>query len=199
MLETYSALIMQQPVIPEPSKLYSLKPEGLGTPETESLTSYAMRLAEAHCIDVCDLINRFIHPLVGNKWKNTPPRRGVNTVHKVHKHNVTPAHLHIGKWIDMTKETQATVAALAELTKRHNLHLLTLLPLSGYVRQKTVLRYQRAWCPCCYEEQKNSGRLVPVYDLLIWSFHDVCACPRHEQILWSACFWCSARQPILNY
>lgn len=36
--------------IPPRSRLYSLKPEGLGTPYTESLTSYLTRLAKAHSV-----------------------------------------------------------------------------------------------------------------------------------------------------
>jgi TniQ len=186
---------MHKSIIPEPSKLYSLKPEGLGTPDTESLASYAMRLAEAHCLDVGSLIHRFVSPFIEGVQSASQTRKRINKIH-LHNHSLTSDHLHISKWVDITDETQATVSALSDLTKREKLHLLTLLPLKGYVLQDTVLRHQRTWCPCCYEDQKNAGK--PVYDMLIWSFRDVCICPRHEQRLWSRCFWCSARQPILE-
>ncbi|MGF1538206.1 MAG: TniQ family protein [Elainellaceae cyanobacterium] len=188
---------MRQTVLPEPSRLFSLQPEGIVTGATESLASYAMRLAEAHCLDVSSLIHRFIQPLIGSEWKDTPARKGFGKMDKVYKHTVTPAHVHMGKWIDMGEETRATVAALSKLTKRENLRLLTLIPLSGYVSSDTILRYQRAWCPCCYEDQKCTGK--PIHDLLLWSFRDVCVCPYHEQRLRSACNWCGAKQPILKY
>lgn len=188
---------MQKLDIPDPSKLFSLKPEGMGTPYCESLASYAMRLAEAHCLNVCDLIYRFIHPLIGSEWKNTRSRRSVYKIDTVVRNNVTPAHVHIGKWLDMSKETEATVSALAALTKRQDLYLLTTLPLKGYVKKDSVLRLQRAWCPACYQEQRSSCQ--PVHDLLIWSFRDVCMCRRHERRLRSSCYWCNSRQPVLRF
>ncbi|PZV08793.1 MAG: hypothetical protein DCF32_03895 [Leptolyngbya sp.] len=188
---------MQKLDIPEPSKLFSLKPEGLGTPYCESLASYAMRLAEAHCLDICVLIYRFVHPLIGSEWKNTRSQRSVYKIDTVVRNNVTPAHVHIGKWLDMSKETEATVSALAELTKRKDLHLLTTLPLKGYVKKDSVLRLQRAWCPACYQEQRSLGQ--PVHDLLIWSFRDVCMCRRHERRLRLSCYWCNSRQPVLRF
>ena len=73
----YRVLAMQNFNIPAPSKLFSLQPEGMGSPYCESLASYAMRLAEAHCIDVCVLIYQFVHPLISSAWKDTPSRRSL--------------------------------------------------------------------------------------------------------------------------
>lgn len=188
---------LQQLSIPEPSKLYSLKPQGIGTSGVESLASYTMRLAEAHCLNICDLIHRFVYPLIGKEWKDVHATNRINKVYKVHRHNVTPAHLHFGKWLHMTEETQATITALSELTKRQDLHLLTLLPLKGHIYKDVALRHQRVWCPCCYQEQEDSGR--PIHDLLLWSFMDVVVCPTHEQFLLSACHWCGAKQYLLSY
>ena len=108
--------------------------------------------------------------------------------------NLTSAHVHIGKWLDMSRETEATVSALGELTKRQDLHLLTTLPLKGYVKRDSVLRLQRAWCPDCYQEQRSAGQ--PVYDLLIWSFRDVCVCRRHNRRLRSSCYWCTQAEVL---
>lgn len=38
--------------LPPRSRLYSLQPMAIGTPRVESLTSYIMRLAEAHTVSV---------------------------------------------------------------------------------------------------------------------------------------------------
>ena len=45
-------------IIPERSRLYSLNPIGIGTPQVESLTGYIARLAEAHVLSVGDLVGR---------------------------------------------------------------------------------------------------------------------------------------------
>ncbi|WP_225887141.1 TniQ family protein [Nodosilinea nodulosa] len=169
----------------------------MGTPHCESLASYAMRLAEAHCLDVGALIYRFIHPLTGSAWKDSRSQRSVYRIDRADLGSLTPAHVHIGKWLDMSNETQATVSALAELTKRPDLHLLTTLPLKGYVKKDSVLRFQRAWCPVCHQEQRISGQ--PVHDLLIWSFLDVYVCRRHGRRLRTSCYWCSSKQPILRF
>jgi hypothetical protein len=183
--------------IPEPSKLYSLEPIGVGTPETESLASYAMRVAEAHSIDVCYLIHRFIYPaLKKGQWKDSQTKRKGNRIRQGKPHRANSSQLEISKWLDMTPETQATVEVLSSLTKRSDLRWLTLLPLSGYVKQEGILRAQRAWCRQCYEDQKESDG--PIYDLLAWSFQEVNVCPRHEQNLWRHCYWCNARQPLLK-
>jgi hypothetical protein len=183
---------MQEISVPEPSKLYSLKPEGIGTSEVESLASYAMRLSEAHLIDICVLVHRFIYPLTRRVWKDVRLR---GRTYKAGPHKITHAHYYVAKWLGMEKEAKATVAALSELTKRDDLHLLTTLPLEKYFLPHSVLKPRKSWCPCCYEDQRASGR--PVCDLLLWSIQTVKVCPRHAQKLWSKCYWCGAGQPIL--
>ena len=44
--------------LPERSRLYSLTPIGVGTPQVESLSGYIARLAEAHVLSVGDMIGR---------------------------------------------------------------------------------------------------------------------------------------------
>ena len=44
------------PPIPKRSRLYSLEPMKVGAAEVESLTGYAARIAEAHCVTVSDLV-----------------------------------------------------------------------------------------------------------------------------------------------
>jgi|ERR1700730_10047659 hypothetical protein len=40
------------------SRLYSLRPIGIGIPEVESLTGYIARLAKAHCVTVGTLLSK---------------------------------------------------------------------------------------------------------------------------------------------
>src|SRR3982074_3360598 len=50
---------------PPRSRLYSLEPIGIGTPEVESLSSYLNRLAQAHCVTVSALIAHELLPHIG--------------------------------------------------------------------------------------------------------------------------------------
>lgn len=45
-------------VLPPRSRLYALEPIGVGTPFVESLSSYVIRLADAHAVSVGDLVGR---------------------------------------------------------------------------------------------------------------------------------------------
>ena len=47
---------------PPRSSLFSLAPVGIGTGQAESLTSYIMRLAEAHCVSVATFYRQVIYP-----------------------------------------------------------------------------------------------------------------------------------------
>src|SRR5258708_37289702 len=50
--------------LPERSRLYHLKPVGIDTPLVENLTSYIIRLAEAHCVLPKTLITKEVLPLL---------------------------------------------------------------------------------------------------------------------------------------
>jgi hypothetical protein len=50
------------------SKLYNLKPIGIGTSYTESLISYLCRLAEEHSVTVGTLINKEIIPILNKSY-----------------------------------------------------------------------------------------------------------------------------------
>ncbi len=50
-LEIYDRIIFPKTLeIPKRSRLYFLEPIGVGTPYTESLSSYLTRLAQEHCV-----------------------------------------------------------------------------------------------------------------------------------------------------
>ena len=53
---SFERLNLTEPALAEPSLLYTLRPRGLGTPYVESLSSYVVRLAEAHVVPVWRLI-----------------------------------------------------------------------------------------------------------------------------------------------
>ena len=53
---------LSAPRMPPRSRLYPLVPVGVGTPYTESLTSYITRLADAHCVTTKVLVLRELFP-----------------------------------------------------------------------------------------------------------------------------------------
>ena len=56
--ETYGVWETQVFELPERSRLYSLSPVGIGTPQVESLSGYIARLAEAHVLSIGDMVGR---------------------------------------------------------------------------------------------------------------------------------------------
>ncbi|MDJ0743710.1 MAG: TniQ family protein [Xenococcaceae cyanobacterium MO_167.B27] len=64
-LEIYDRLILNNSTtIPQRSGLFFLKPIGVGTPYTESISSYLIRLAQEHCVTPKKLIMAEIAPLI---------------------------------------------------------------------------------------------------------------------------------------
>ncbi len=64
-LDKYNMIILSKsPNITQVSRLYSLNPIGVGTPYTESISSYLTRLAQEHCVTPKKLIMGEIAPLI---------------------------------------------------------------------------------------------------------------------------------------
>ncbi len=60
----YQSQDISQPNLPPRSRLYHLAPIGVGTPNVESLTSFVMRVAMAHCVGTGTVIAQEIAPLI---------------------------------------------------------------------------------------------------------------------------------------
>ena len=149
MMPAFPAWQTQIPHLPPPTRLYHLAPIGVGTMQTESLTSYVARLADAHCVRVSTLVHREIGPGVLDH----------GAVRSLAQRNWT----HYSHAINGTEATaQVLVDALQALTGRLELCFLTLLTWSQVVPPLGLLRRERAWCPTCYHEWREQGR--PVYE-----------------------------------
>ena len=59
--------------MPPRSRLYSLKPIGIGTPFVESITGYVSRLADAHAVSVAELVGRELFSLDRNQCGPSDP------------------------------------------------------------------------------------------------------------------------------
>jgi AraC-like DNA-binding protein len=159
------------------SRLYSLEPIGVGSPMVESLTSYIVRLAEAHSVYPRALILHEIAPLLKLLSLN-------QNGHIVYDH-VT---IYLKKSVVLngrTTQTSDIVQALEQLTLRYDLHFLTMLPWQFVLSSQKLLRRTRAWCPICYQEWLNKNQTL--YEPLLWSLEVINVCHQHRLRLQMRC------------
>src|SRR6266542_2600457 len=134
-LADYESWDLTMPTIAQTSRLYSLKPCGIGTAQVESLTGYIARLAEAHCVSVGVLYTKEIAPIVGQGsiFSFRLAENAGYPTHAINSLGVTAANF---------------VRTMEMLTKRADLRYLTLLPWSD-VLPKAAQRRSRVWRPYC--------------------------------------------------
>lgn len=159
----------------------------MGTPYAESLTSYIIRLAEAHCLSPKALVIRKLLPMFGrpallkqNSQIHTVWMRDAKTM------NGTSAYA--GDWIQ----------ALERLTCRSDLSFLTLLTWSNVIDPRGLLRATQAWCPNCFGEWRRNNSCL--YHPLLWSLKAITVCPYHHIRLSTHCLHedCSRPLPLLS-
>ncbi len=165
------------PTLPTRSRLYSLVPMGIGSSLVESVTSYMMRIADAHAVSSGILIREEIFPnLIA-----CPKHLAFAALHSLN--GLGPC---FAQWVGI----------LEILTARNDLRALTLLPWRGVLAADGVLRRYRAWCPHCYQERRDHESAV--YDSLLWMLAPVTVCPRHEIPLLDFCPHCGKRSLPLS-
>jgi hypothetical protein len=173
-LTEYESSDLTMPAIVQSSRLYSLKPCGIGTSLVESLTGYIARLAEAHCVSVGVLYTKEIAPVMGKGsiFSFRLAEKAGYPTHAINSLGITAADF---------------VRAMEMLTKRADLRYLTLLPWSD-VLPKGLQRRARAWCPNCLRQWRDAGQTV--YEPLLWRINAVTVCPSHQQPLCQVCPHC---------
>ena len=164
------------------SRLYHLAPIGAGTPYAESLTSYILRLADAHCVTSQTLMSKEVIPLLRKGYLKTPRRFLMDDSRTFN---------------GVTQYAKSVVKVLETLTMRKSLQYHTMSKWAGVVDPagKGLLKKERTWCPHCYEEWAANGNTI--YDPLIWSIRGVSRCDKHMALLLSQCPKCRRRQPFL--
>jgi hypothetical protein len=167
--------------LPDRSRLHHLEPVDIGTPYVECFTSYLSRLADAHHVTTKRLIHEEVQP-------HLPSTYGGQRLSGSGIYTGARAFNSLGV---MAKDW---VNALEFLTRRSDLGLLTMLPWKEVFTSKGLLRFERAWCPRCYEEWRVKGDIV--YDPLLWAINDITICLNHSRPLISVCPHCS--RPLLH-
>ena len=165
------------------SHLFSIEPIGVGTPYTESLSSYLTRLAQEHCVTPKKLIMGEIAPLIiGDRYQSEMLSKNVSTLFG--NSDAKPA---INGMRDMTR---SLILALENLTLRQDLKFLSCLTWKGVISDRGLFRQERAWCPQCFEQWRVEKKTI--YEPLLWSFRDVGFCLAHNCQLSNRCPHCSS-------
>ncbi|MED2762089.1 TniQ family protein [Bacillus thuringiensis] len=162
----------------ERSLLYALQPEGKGTPFVESISSYLCRIAESHNIKVSTLFFEILYPLLPSYsyLKNVKGKKLIKG----------------SSLLGIGKTAIEIVRVLEKLTKRKDLHTLTLLNWSAILNLKLISK-SKSWCSLCFNEMKQSGQNL--YEPLIWQINEISICSKHFVSLQEICTNCQKRIP----
>lgn len=152
--------------MPKATRLYVVQPLGLGTAETESLTSYVRRLAAAHVVSPSTLLRFEVLE---------PHRRSAGQRHQVMAPVLCTESINGAR-----RSTRILVDALEELTGVSRVRETSLLDRDRAVCFDGAFRDFRAWCPECLADGTP-------YDRLLWSFSAIKTCVRHERPLEDRC------------
>ena len=111
--------------IPQRSHWHALEPIGLGSPMAESLTSYLVRVAWSHLVQVSTSVHF----------------RATGLVVPYSSQLLNGLAGHARKWVGVVQEK----------TGRKDLRLTTCLPLQGAISPQGLLVSWQRWCPICYQ------------------------------------------------
>lgn len=168
--------------VPPRSRLFALRPVGLGTEHVEALTSYLTRLARAHGVNPRRLIREEFAKAAPNAEHLRWPARHSDDAGTMNGYGVYA-------------ETFATITA--DLTTVPDVRYLTLLPLADLLPRTSasVICRRPRWCPECLAEMVATS--VEVARPLVWSLTLYPICHLHGRPLIDRCVTCGRYQPFL--
>jgi len=184
-LENYEEWDVTISPLPSRSRLYRLEPIGIGTPYVECLTSYVARLARMHHVLPKELVKREILPAQGIMDTNVRFYGRLNDIWTGNSRSINSIGPITDRWLK----------ALQMLTFCDDLHFLTMFTWSEIISVKNLIRFNKAWCPRCFEDRKKAHQIL--YEPLLWSLNEVNVCPIHRQPLITKCSVCQKSQPFL--
>ena len=167
---------------PARSRLFSLAPDGAGTPDQEGLLSLLVRTCHAHAVNP-RLMIRVIFPEVEQSIGSIPTAAFYQRL--------------AGTMNGLSKYAELFVTAMEKLTGKSDLRGLTMLPwqdLFPHNGQGLLARHRR-WCPVCLHEQRLRGDVARLP--LIWSLETYSFCRHHSVPLEHCCPSCGKIQPFV--
>lgn len=136
--------------------LYNLQPYNVGEGLVESMSSFLIRLSEAHNVDIGLLINKIIIPRLNKDYLKRGIKHGGNSFYKG------------SKTLNSFSENALNIVnVLEKLIGRKDLKKLTLLDFSEMFSNRNLLNNELSWCPKCLKDLKEKNKL---YYPLIWNF-----------------------------
>ena len=169
--------------LPARSRLYHLVPLEVRTIWCESLTGYINRLGWAHHVSPRAMVTQEIIPSLSKRLNVSD--QWIGALSRGSAMNINGVGSLASEWTQI----------LQQLTKRYDLHFLTLHGWVGDLASRGHLRASPAWCRVCYAEWREKEQ--PVYQPLLWMFRVVTTCPRHCQSLESYCPSCQKTQSVI--
>jgi transcriptional regulator with XRE-family HTH domain len=178
--QIYETWDLKMPEVSPRAILYNLPPVGVETADAESLTGYISRLAQEHYLSPLVLLKNCV-------WEipKLPKLLLQDSISSVFARSLN----------GFGENAAAIVEILQNATFRDDILYTTLLPWKGKLSNQKLLKKQMAWCPVCYEEQREEGI---VYDKLIWTLEKIKACHVHELPLLDSCPHCSKKLKVLS-
>ncbi len=177
---------------PPRAQVAGIEPLGLGTALVEALTSYVARLATAHDLPPGLFARHVLAPALGRGDAEGASRddwgKYFAAIFSLVLGSLDGAGRHAATWVD----------ALARLTLRGDLRLLTLLPWSVVLADGGLTRPERRVCPVCLKQQRAAG--VGPYEPLLWRVAPLRTCCEHERpiLLESVCRACGKVSGVLG-
>lgn len=177
----YDLYDLDLPQVPPRSQFYCLDPLGVGTAQVESLSSYIMRLACAHCLTASE----FFRQVLSQSGENT---------YKSKESYIYDSSKYIYAINGVSDIGKRWVVLLEQITGQTELLYLTMLSWQNvFPLNSSILRTKRAWCPACYEMWYRAEQ--PMRDLLIWNLKEVTVCAQHLCFLQTQCSACLQHLP----
>lgn len=173
-------------LLPPRSRLFALPPLACQPSAVESLTSYLMRLAEAHCVPLGTLLVSAVAPLLAQPSLAAGTSRAMSSF------------LRAAFLLNSHGERAADwVQTLTTLTLRSDLARLTMMPWEQVISSRQLVHPHRRWCPRCYQAWSEQGH--PLYEPLLWTISGVQVCPVHCCPLEETCPVCQQRSSWLAW
>ncbi|MQA38508.1 TniQ family protein [Rugamonas aquatica] len=164
------------------SVLYNIVPMQMNSHRQESLTSYLIRLARAHCISPRDLIK-----YVFGKEDAAIRKLADNTFYTRYAATIN----------GLGRNAKLLAAAANQLTSRTDLHILTMLPWADIIPEQSegfIARRPR-WCPMCFHDQLNENN--ETYTPLLWALTPYRRCVVHGCAIEETCACCGKAQAFV--
>ncbi|MEH6937805.1 TniQ family protein, partial [Bacillus sp. JJ664] len=168
------------------SILYGLVPFQINTCYVESLSSYIIRLAEAHVVDVSSLLKFMVFPNLGKQYLFNSIERGGNRFYDGSR-----------SINGLDSNALEIVNVMSELTNVEGLNNLTLLSYKLFFSNRDLLKNTLYWCPSCLDEFYLDNP-THVYYPLIWSLKNYKVCIKHNSYLIKNCSNCKMNIPYIH-